>query len=582
MSTSRNTMGTSGRVAGTAVHTSMDYDEEADTVITIAPVTIMTAAAAPEMYHYHDSDSEDGSGQFGRRRINPEPSEEAFTIGDARDERNIELPHLMTNSRNILDDSSSWTNPPPFANVNHNELELADGQRRGTSASQLADRASQPRLLQSRDAGAAAQMARGDNRLAARLSPSVKQQLANQKKHKPIFTYVTAVMQIAIMVCALFPDLNGHRARFGLGADTSEFVSTDPFYAGSSQQVSKPKNLWFGPDTNHVIQWGAKYTPCMRTESWIKDIAKNISDAEQSYGCCMTLASPQQCGMLPQDDCSDTFYVNFTTASCADVSLCQEVVLRPCCYGIRGQCATVASDYCSAIGGTFHDDKLLCSEVDCVEELCQMGGFHKGPDQWWRLFTAIFMHIGLIHLFANVLFQYTMVREIEIYAGPIRTGLMYFTSGVGGNIIASIFSPESVSAGSSGALYGMIGVSAVDTFNNWQLLESPFYEVFRLLVTTAIVLGIGTLPWIDNWAHLGGFVVGVISGIAFLPFLEFGKWDGRRKNILQFLAGMFLIALAIIGMIIFYKAPDPSFCSWCHYINCVPYTKDICSASQNS
>jgi hypothetical protein len=71
----------------------------------------------------------------------------------------------------------------------------------------------------------------------------------------------------------------------------------------------------------------------------------------------------------------------------------------------------------------------------------------------------------------------------------------------------------------------------------------------------------------DNWAHAGGFVVGVISGIAFLPYIEFGKWDKRRKLILSVMAMITVAVGFAVALVIMYKAPDPRFCSWCKYVD---------------
>jgi membrane associated rhomboid family serine protease len=58
-------------------------------------------------------------------------------------------------------------------------------------------------------------------------------------------------------------------------------------------------------------------------------------------------------------------------------------------------------------------------------------------------------------------------------------------------------------AGSSGALYGLMAVLVIELFQSWQILAHPWREFFKQFVVITVSLFIGTLPWIDNWAHFG-------------------------------------------------------------------------------
>lgn len=80
----------------------------------------------------------------------------------------------------------------------------------------------------------------------------------------------------------------------------------------------------------------------------------------------------------------------------------------------------------------------------------------------------------------------------------------------------------------------------------------------------------------------GGLLFGVVSAIIFVPYITFGKWDAFRKRILLVICLPLLILLFIAGFVTFYVIPDPSFCPWCSYINCVPYTSDICPDEYNN
>ena len=80
----------------------------------------------------------------------------------------------------------------------------------------------------------------------------------------------------------------------------------------------------------------------------------------------------------------------------------------------------------------------------------------------------------------------------------------------------------------------------------------------------------------------GGLLFGVVSAIIFVPYITFGTWDACRKRILLIICLPLLIALFVAGFVTFYVIRDPNFCRWCGYINCVPYSSDICPNEYNN
>lgn len=81
---------------------------------------------------------------------------------------------------------------------------------------------------------------------------------------------------------------------------------------------------------------------------------------------------------------------------------------------------------------------------------------------------------------------------------------------------------------------------------------------------------------------LGGLVFGIPAAIIFVPYITFGKWDSFRKRILLIICIPLLLILFLAGFLTFYLIPDPSFCSFCHYINCVPYASGFCPEEFNN
>eukprot|EP00026_Physarum_polycephalum_P005853 Phypoly_transcript_05892.p1 GENE.Phypoly_transcript_05892~~Phypoly_transcript_05892.p1 ORF type:complete len:349 (+),score=12.01 Phypoly_transcript_05892:24-1070(+) len=189
--------------------------------------------------------------------------------------------------------------------------------------------------------------------------------------------------------------------------------------------------------------------------------------------------------------------------------------------------------------------------------------------QWWRFFTAIFLHAGVIHLACNVLFQLLQGVPLEREFGSIRIFCIYILSGLTGNLTSCIFLPTVLSVGASGSLFGLLGAMLAALFKNWKVLHRPCTSVTFLLIAICVNLFIGLLPYIDNFAHVGGLIAGILFGLMFIP-------PSPRKNVClnTFLAiiggGVGAITL-FVGFIIFYTEFDVhAWCGWCMYIDCLP------------
>lgn len=154
-----------------------------------------------------------------------------------------------------------------------------------------------------------------------------------------------------------------------------------------------------------------------------------------------------------------------------------------------------------------------------IATLVKMGAMSNyavvGAGQWWRLFTAQFLHIGVWHLVSNLVMIYYMGTLLEPMVGHLRFLIIYLLSGVGGNLLGLAFgSDKSISAGASTALFGLFGaVIALSLVHQ----HNPFIAFLarQSLVLALINLGIDIfLPYIDIYGHLGGLIAGfLITGI---------------------------------------------------------------------
>lgn len=129
----------------------------------------------------------------------------------------------------------------------------------------------------------------------------------------------------------------------------------------------------------------------------------------------------------------------------------------------------------------------------------------------WRLFTSMFLHIGYLHLIFNLYALWSIGPFSEERFGHWRFLVIYIMSGLGGAIASYLFSPA-LSAGASGAIFGLLGALLYFALKRPWLWKSGFG--MNLVVVILINFGFGlSQPGIDNFAHLGGLLTGTITFI---------------------------------------------------------------------
>ncbi|MFW9881996.1 MAG: rhomboid family intramembrane serine protease [Candidatus Thorarchaeota archaeon] len=130
----------------------------------------------------------------------------------------------------------------------------------------------------------------------------------------------------------------------------------------------------------------------------------------------------------------------------------------------------------------------------------------------WRLITPIFLHSDLLHLFSNMfaLLIFGATIETTFTLSKIKYLLIYFTSGVIGNIFSLFLLPiDSVSLGSSGAIFGLIGIVFLMIVKEDRSLL-PFALIYIIYFITASLM-----PGINIWAHIAGLLGGLLEGYFF-------------------------------------------------------------------
>lgn len=153
-----------------------------------------------------------------------------------------------------------------------------------------------------------------------------------------------------------------------------------------------------------------------------------------------------------------------------------------------------------------------------IENLIRFGANSKilvAEGEWWRLFTASFIHIGFFHIMFNMYFFYSLGPVFERLFGSMNFLIIYLIAGIFGNLLFFAFgSPYTVSAGASTSLYGMLGlaIGLMVTYRDDEIIRS-FGASFISVVVINVIYSL-LAPGVGIYGHLGGFVAGfLLAGI---------------------------------------------------------------------
>jgi rhomboid protease GluP len=181
--------------------------------------------------------------------------------------------------------------------------------------------------------------------------------------------------------------------------------------------------------------------------------------------------------------------------------------------------------------------------------------------QWWRLITATFVHIGMIHIATNMWCLWNLGLLGEPLLGPLGLIAVYLITGVSGNLLSIawdlIFGSQpqlvlGVGAGASGAVFGIAGILIILLSN--RRLPIPWCELKRLRTAVVrfaainLVIGASTIVFnagirIDNSAHIGGFLSGLALGPSLVPYMTRGRASYLGHQKIVFIAAAFILSL---------------------------------------
>ncbi|ERS96535.1 Rhomboid family protein [Sporothrix schenckii 1099-18] len=288
----------------------------------------------------------------------------------------------------------------------------------------------------------------------------------------------------------------------------------------------------------------------------------------------------------------------------------------PCMHNVNGvQSSTVAIDWPCPNSTT--SDSSNPSNQCTLSQLCGFNGvpnpLYDGnaqqtpqPNQWFRFIVPMFLHAGVIHIGFNLLLQLTMGRDMERSIGSIRFFLVYVSSGIFGFVMGGNYAATGISStGASGSLFGIIALTLLDLLYSWRDRRNPLRDLLFIILDIVISFVLGLLPGLDNFSHIGGFLMGLALGISVLhspnalrrrigddtsyasvsgTYSDSFKTSNFVRNPVGFFKGRkplwwawwFLRAGAIVLVIVVFILLLNNFyiyhhtCGWCKYLSCLP------------
>ncbi|KAJ0969505.1 hypothetical protein J5N97_022382 [Dioscorea zingiberensis] len=209
--------------------------------------------------------------------------------------------------------------------------------------------------------------------------------------------------------------------------------------------------------------------------------------------------------------------------------------------------------------------------------------------QRWRLLIFPWLNAGFIHLVVNLFSTVLFGIHLEQEFGPLRTGIIYLLSAFLGSVVSAIFVQHTPAVGSSCALFGLLGATLAGLIRNWKIYDNKLIALVTLASAIMANLFIGLLPYLDNFSNIGGFLIGILLGFALLYNPQLSQLERQKgifdydakasvklrqkldKPVSRIVALLCVIAILAGALVAFFHEMDASrYCSFCHYVDCVP------------
>ncbi len=160
--------------------------------------------------------------------------------------------------------------------------------------------------------------------------------------------------------------------------------------------------------------------------------------------------------------------------------------------------------------------------------------------EYYRVVDPIFLHLNFLHIASNMITLLIVGPAVEVMLGKIRFLVLYLLAGLGGNVLAYLIVPANqVSAGASGAIFGVLGAYVVLA----RLRNKPMGPVLALIVLNLVIGFTGNIEW---QAHVGGLLIGGALAFAF----QYASTLRDRAKDIAVTVGASVLTLALLVLLL--------------------------------
>lgn len=219
-------------------------------------------------------------------------------------------------------------------------------------------------------------------------------------------------------------------------------------------------------------------------------------------------------------------------------------------WGLTSSMLAIALVITLAVGAT-NDVGVLMRSGAMVRGLVDGG-------EWWRIFSCVFVHVGGLHLLVNVIGMAFVGKLTEEVFGTARTFALFGVAGFAGSVASYLASPAGISAGASGALFGLLGAVFVELTWHRKRYRTAWKRGMGMALAVVIVAQVGygfMYPVIDQWAHGAGLIAGVLFGAILSPHAPWAKAGLQLGRMIAVLAlAFFVVAGARVARTSIYES----------------------------
>lgn len=250
-------------------------------------------------------------------------------------------------------------------------------------------------------------------------------------------------------------------------------------------------------------------------------------------------------------DCMMQAPVGWQCPDCIAAGAKRTKVIRPFAGANRNRTGIVGSTNPTPVVITLIVVNVLCfvaSGFGKASVIDRFGGLShqvRQSDEYYRFLTSMFLHLSILHIASNMFSLLIVGPAVEVMLGKSRFVALYLLAGLAGSVASYLFAPaNSVSAGASGAIFGVMGAYVVLAHSRRQ----PLAPVVALIVINLIIGFTGNIEW---QAHIGGLLVGAALALAF----HYASTLRRTAQEVAATVGASAVTLAVLAALLLGIAP---------------------------